>query len=135
MTAASALPRDHEITAVWRRDAPPGQAWKCPDCDLRATLGCNAAYHAMQADHGVPVLVSHSPPKKSGPLPGVRFGDAMQIMDDLRLAMSIAGVAIELARSARANPGVLGPLQDVYDQLREIVDGRHDPAVVNSRTV
>lgn len=123
------LPRNHEIVAVWRRDAPAGQAWKCPDCDLRSTRGSNAAHHAMQADHQLPVLVAHAPPKKAGPLPGVRIGDAMQVMDDLRLAMAIAESSLLLAQVSGANPKSLLPLQLAYDRLRRLVNERHDAAV------
>jgi hypothetical protein len=46
-----------ELKRVWNTDAPPGKVWKCPDCESRATLGGNAAYHAISKRHGDPVLV------------------------------------------------------------------------------
>lgn len=47
----------HDLSAVWNTDAPPGQAWQCPDCASWATLGGNAAFHANKMKHGTPVLV------------------------------------------------------------------------------
>jgi len=45
------------VNHVWNTDAPDSMCWKCPDCDYRATLGGNAAYHATKEKHGVPKLV------------------------------------------------------------------------------
>lgn len=42
-------------------DAPDGRAWKCPDCDCWATLGCNAGYHRDTESHGDPALVPLRP--------------------------------------------------------------------------
>lgn len=46
-----------KLKEVWNTDAPEGMAWKCPDCDLWATLGGNVGYHAEKTNHGVPVLM------------------------------------------------------------------------------
>ncbi len=53
----------HDLSAVWNTDAPPGQAWQCPDCASWATLGGNAAFHANKMKHGVPTLVPMPKPK------------------------------------------------------------------------
>lgn len=51
----SDLPKFHE-TKLWTADAPRGQAWLCGECGHWATLGGNAAYHAMKEKHGAPEL-------------------------------------------------------------------------------
>lgn len=132
VNTVSPLPKNHEIRAVWRQDAGPGEAWQCPRCEYAATLGCNAAYHALQTDHGVPLLRPRPPERPLQPpvLPGVRVGDAMQLSDDVHLALEIARAALLLARASHAHPASLEPLQDLYDRLRRADDARRDPAVV-----
>lgn len=41
----------------WKKDAPEGKCWKCPNCNSWATLGGNAAFHAITMLHGLPKLV------------------------------------------------------------------------------
>lgn len=121
------LPRNHEIRAVWRQDPPEGQVWQCPRCEYSATHGCNAAYHAMQTDHGLPKLVYCRSEEQMPPpnLPGVRIGDAMQLMDDAHLALEIADAALKLARISGAHPTSLGLLQGLYDRARASIDARY----------
>lgn len=44
------------MSLPWSTDAPDGKTWECPNCASRATLGRNAAFHAVKHGHDVPVL-------------------------------------------------------------------------------
>ncbi len=123
------LPKNHEIRAVWRQDAEPGQVWRCQRCEYVSNVGCNAAYHALQTDHGLPELVPGAPPAVPPRLPGVRVGDAMQLLDDVHLLLEIADAALVLARTSGAHPTSLTLLRGLYDRVKFGVDARRDPGV------
>lgn len=48
----------------WPDDAPDGQVWKCPDCGMMASLGCNAGSHRDTRHHGEPSLIPNPSKKK-----------------------------------------------------------------------
>ncbi len=45
-----------KLSELWNTDAPEGQCWQCPDCESRASLGGNAAFHASTLGHRIPTL-------------------------------------------------------------------------------
>lgn len=45
-----------DLAEIRNTDAPPGQCWKCPNCESWATMGGNAAFHAQTEKHGKPTL-------------------------------------------------------------------------------
>jgi hypothetical protein len=74
--------------------------------------------------HGVPTLEDLPTCVKPAPLPGVRVGDAMRLMDDLDIAMEIAGAAIRLAADAGARTESLDVLRTLYSKLQNTVGQR-----------
>lgn len=138
------LPRLHEAK-LWTTDAPRGKAWTCPDCGHWATLGGNAAYHAMKMKHAPPELLELPPGTKTldptwvqrrtnvlglddEPEPVTEeppveepVADSasmvMQLGDSLRLALTVADTALDMLEQRGQSRQVLA-LRDLVLRIR-----------------
>lgn len=122
MEATTALPEPHELRAVWRHDASAGMAWTCPTCGLQATLGCNAAYHAMKTEHPLPKLMPiapRAPVKRSDLVIPTTPQQIGRVVDNLKLSLELLDLAIAVCEKSGAPANQRRMLREAQRKLLE----------------
>ena len=122
MQTTTALPEPHELRAVWRHDASAGMAWTCPTCGYQASLGCNAAHHAMRAEHPLPRLMSTaSRPRPTSPSLQIPTTPQQvgRVVDNLKMSLELLDLAIAVCERSGAPAEQRRLLRDAQRKLLE----------------